>query len=179
MGMTADGGSPLTHRVRDAMIAFLEQGCRFLEPVLVGDTVRFEHEVIGARGAGMSDKPFRMVSAGAWPDRYTYSPAVRAGDLLFIAGTTATDEHMRIVGPGDIVAQAREIYRKFDALLCAAGGSRRDSVRREAFGGPPYPVATGVVVARLLRPGALIETSAVAVLRDRREPRPDGMRGAS
>ena len=36
-------------------------------------------------------------------------------------------------------------------------------VRRAVFR-PPYPTATGVIVAGLLRPGALIEISAVAVL---------------
>jgi acyl dehydratase len=46
MAMTAVGASPLTHRLHDSMIAFLEQGCRFLKPVLVGDTLHPEHEVV-------------------------------------------------------------------------------------------------------------------------------------
>jgi len=46
MAMTAVGASPLTHRLHDSMIAFLEQGCRFLKPVLLGDTVYPEHEVV-------------------------------------------------------------------------------------------------------------------------------------
>jgi acyl dehydratase len=46
MGMTAVGASPLTHRLHDAMIAFLEQGCRFVKPVVIGDTLHPEHEVI-------------------------------------------------------------------------------------------------------------------------------------
>jgi enamine deaminase RidA (YjgF/YER057c/UK114 family) len=126
----------------------------------------------------------RMVSAGAWPDRYTFSPAVRAGNLLFISGATATDESGAIVAPGDIVGQTRYIYRKFAALLAAAGGGLEHivetteyitttenyrgtaDVRREIFQ-PPYPAATGVIVKGLLREGALIEISAVAVL-----PRP-------
>jgi len=126
--------------------------------------------------------PFEPIAAGPWPERYTFSPAVRAGNLLFIAGTTSTDERMELVGRGDIVAQTRQIYRKFEALLAAAGGSMRDivsttefitttehyrdtaAVRREVFGGPPYPTATGVIVAGLLREGALIEISAIAVL---------------
>lgn len=136
----------------------------------------------------MSAKPFELVSAGAWPERYTFSPAVRAGDLVFLSGTTATDEQGQIVGRGDIVAQTRQIYRKLDAMLRAAGGSLRDivstteyltttdnygktaDVRRELFGGPPYPTATGVIVAGLLREGALIEISAIAVVRRRGEP---------
>jgi 4-carboxymuconolactone decarboxylase len=85
------------------------------------------------------------------------------------------------VGPGDIVAQTRFIFGKFARLLAAAGGGfehvvqtteyvtttenyrRTADVRREFFR-PPYPTATGVVVAGLLREGALIEISAIAVL---------------
>ena len=123
----------------------------------------------------------QMVSAGAWPERYTFSPAVRTGNLLFISGTTATDESGAIVAPGDIVGQTRYIYRKFAALLAAAGGDLEHivetteyvtttenyrgtaDVRRELFQ-PPYPAATGVIVKGLLREGALIEISAVALL---------------
>jgi aminoacrylate peracid reductase len=123
-----------------------------------------------------------VISATPWPERYTFSPAVRRGNLLFISGTTATDEHRQIVGRGDIVAQTRQIFRTFEAILAAAGGSLRDivettefitttenyrktaEVRREVFGGPPFPAATGVIVAGLLREGALIEMSAIAVL---------------
>lgn len=130
----------------------------------------------------MATKPFEMVSAGPWPDRFTFSPAVRAGNLLFISGAVATDEQMQIVGPGDIVAQTRHIYRKFEAVLASVGASLRDvvmttefitttenyrktaDVRRELFGGPPYPTATGVIVKGLLREGALIEIQAIAVI---------------
>ena len=129
-------------------------------------------------------RPFTAVTAAPWRDRYTFSPAVRAGTLLFISGTTATDDKGDIVGRGDIAAQTRHIFGKFDALLRAAGGSLQDivetteyitttdnykataDVRRAVFGGPPYPAATGVIVAGLLREGALIEISAIAVLPD-------------
>jgi len=117
----------------------------------------------------------------SWPTRYTFSPAVRAGNLLFISGTTATDDQGELVAPGDIVEQTRVILRKFQRLLEAAGGGmehivetteyittteqyrRTAEVRREFFR-PPYPTATGVIVAGLLREGAVIEISAVAVL---------------
>src|SRR5262249_33139651 len=58
-----------------------------------------------------------------WPARYTFSPPVRAGNLLFISGTTATDESGELVAPGDIVEQTRVILRKFQRLLESAGGS--------------------------------------------------------
>ena len=125
----------------------------------------------------------RMIAAAGttWPERYTFSPALRAGNLLFISGTTATDEHGQLVAPGDIVGQTRYIYEKFAALLAAAGARLEDIVEtteyitttenyrgtaevRRAIFRPPYPTATGVIVAGLLREGALIEISAVAVL---------------
>ena len=116
-----------------------------------------------------------------WPPRYTFSPAVRAGNLLFISGTTASDQDGRIVAPGDIVGQTRYIFQKFDALLKAAGAgfehivqtteyitttenyARTAEVRREFFRSR-FPTATGVIVKGLLREGALIEISALAVL---------------
>jgi enamine deaminase RidA (YjgF/YER057c/UK114 family) len=122
-----------------------------------------------------------ITGSGAWPERYTFSPAVRAGNLLFISGTTATDEHGQIVAPGDILEQTRHIFRKFERLLKAAGGGfehivqtteyitttdgyrHTAEVRREFFKGR-YPAATGVIVKGLLREGAVIEISAVAVL---------------
>lgn len=117
----------------------------------------------------------------SWPERYTFSPAVRVGNLLFISGATATDESGKIAAPGDIVAQTRYIYQKFGKLLAAVGAGfehivqtteyitttenygKTAEVRREIFKGP-FPTATGVIVKGLLREGALIEISAVAAL---------------
>ena len=125
----------------------------------------------------------RMISAAStsWPDRYTFSPALRVGNLLFMSGTTAVDESGTLVAPGDIVGQTRYIYEKFARLLAAAGAGLEHIVEtteyitttenyrgtaevRRAIFKPPYPTATGVIVAGLLREGALIEISAVAVL---------------
>jgi 3-hydroxybutyryl-CoA dehydratase len=46
MAMTATGASPLNFRLNASMIGFVEQGCRFVKPVLVNDTVYPEHEVV-------------------------------------------------------------------------------------------------------------------------------------
>ncbi len=127
----------------------------------------------------MSD--FEAVATKKLSERLTFSPALRAGNLLFISGTTAVDEEGRIVGPGDIAAQTRYIYEKFGSLLASIGAGfehivqtteyitttenyrRTADIRREIFR-PPFPTATGVIVKGLLRDGALIEISAVAVL---------------
>ena len=127
---------------------------------------------------------YERIVPGRWSDKITFSPAVRAGHLLFISGHTAVDENLNIVGKGDIVAQTRYIFHKFERILALAGASfdnivetteyfltledyrRTADIRREFFKGPPYPAATGVLVAGLIRPDALIEIKATAVLGD-------------
>jgi len=115
-------------------------------------------------------------------DRYTFSPGViKEGKLLFISGITATDDQGNLVGKGDIVAQTRAIYRTMGKILEAAGATfddvvktvdyvtttenyrRTADVRREVFQ-RDFPAATGVIVAGLLRPDALIEIDAIAVI---------------
>ncbi|MBV8165157.1 MAG: RidA family protein [Alphaproteobacteria bacterium] len=116
-----------------------------------------------------------------WSERYTYVPALRVGDMVWISGTTGTDDDNKITAPGDIVEQTRQIFRKFERLLNELGGSCADivettdfylttenyvgtaAVRREFFKNS-RPTSTGVQVAGLLREGALIEISATAVL---------------
>lgn len=117
-----------------------------------------------------------------WPERFTFSPAVRVGNLVFLSGTTGTDDQSNIVGPGDIVAQTRRIFEKFSLILQSVGGDlgnivettdyvlslddykKTAALRRELFKGPPWPAATGVVVSGLVREGALIEIKGIAAL---------------
>ena len=110
-----------------------------------------------------------------------YSGALRDGNLLFIAGTVAVDEHGTLVGDGDLVAQTRQVLRNIGRLLAAGGAGwehvarmtyfvtdlsrwgETAAVRRE-FLREPFPTATAVEVSRLVRPEWLIEIEAVAVL---------------
>jgi aminoacrylate peracid reductase len=119
--------------------------------------------------------------ASGWTDKLTYSAGVRAGGLLFLSGMTASGPDGRIACEGDMAGQARYIYlEKMLPVLRAAGLGFGDvvetvdyvttfegyektaKVRREIFGGAPFPAATGVQVAGLIRRGALIEIRAVA-----------------
>jgi acyl dehydratase len=52
MAMTAVGASPLSPRLERSMIAFAEQGCRFVKPVLLNDTIHSEFEVVGLERKG-------------------------------------------------------------------------------------------------------------------------------
>lgn len=121
-----------------------------------------------------------IVPSPKWPASFTFSPAVRVANLVFLSGTTGTDDQGNIVGPGDIVAQTRQIFQKFSFILESIGGSLANIVettdyvlslddykktaqlRRELFKGPPWPAATGVVVSGLVRKDALIEIKAIA-----------------
>jgi enamine deaminase RidA (YjgF/YER057c/UK114 family) len=123
-----------------------------------------------------------VVPNDKWPARYTFSPATRVGNLVFLSGTTGTDDEGNIVGPGDIVVQTRRIFEKFALILQSVGGNlsnivettdyvlsldeyrKTAALRRELFKGPPWPAATGVVVAGLIREGALIEIKGIAAL---------------
>jgi enamine deaminase RidA (YjgF/YER057c/UK114 family) len=115
--------------------------------------------------------------------RYTYVPALRIGNLVWLSGTTATDDNNNVVG-NDIVEQTRYIFQRFEKLLNELGGTCQDivettdyfittdkyrdtaAVRKEIFG-DRKPTSTGVMVAGLLRPGALIEISATALIPDK------------
>lgn len=101
------------------------------------------------------------------------------GDFVKVSGLTAGDENGNIVGVGDMVEQARYIFSKIERILsyCDAdlshvvetvdyvttldGYNKTAGLRRELFG-ERFPASTGVVVAGLVRPDALIEIQATA-----------------
>jgi enamine deaminase RidA (YjgF/YER057c/UK114 family) len=123
----------------------------------------------------------KITGGKEWHPRYTYWPARRVGNLLFISGTTGTDDAGNITAPGDIVEQTRQIFRKWGPLLAEAGCTYDDvvqtvdhftttenyrgtaAVRREFFK-ERMTTSTGVMVAGLLRPEALIEIHGIAVV---------------
>lgn len=123
----------------------------------------------------------KIVSTGtSWERAFGYSRAVRAGDNVYVAGTTAVDETGAVIGPGDPYAQAIAVLKKIDAALTAAGASMRDVVRTRIFvtdmaHADPIgrahgeffsdirPAATMVQVVKLIDPRLLVEIEADAV----------------
>ena len=115
--------------------------------------------------------------------RYTFSEAVKKGEVIAISGIVSEDSEGHTLWPGDLEAQTREIYEHIKALLEASGATFDDviktvdyitpealpnysvtaKVRREYFQGN-FPAATGIVVNRLLHDDWLIEIDALAVL---------------
>ena len=62
-----------------------------------------------------------------------YSPAVRAGQLLFVSGQIALDPTTGQLIEGDVAAQTRRVMDILGALLKAAGLSFSDVVRTTIF----------------------------------------------
>ena len=117
----------------------------------------------------------KNISSGAsWESIVGYSRAVRIGNHVWVAGTTATDENGKVVGVGDAAVQTRYALQKIGRALEAAGVSFADVVRTrtfvtdisqwEAIGrvhGEYFcdirPAATMVEVSKLIDPDHLVE----------------------
>ena len=124
----------------------------------------------------------RAFSGGPFEDVVGYCRAVRAGDQVWVSGTTAAaPDGGPPVGGDDAYAQTVEALRRMAAALAEVGAGPSDVVRTrmfvtdierwpevarahaEVFGGV-RPAATMVEVSRLIAPGLLVEVEADAWL---------------
>ncbi len=123
----------------------------------------------------------QYISSGSpWEDVVGYSRAIRAGNIIEVAGTTAMDGD-ELVGRGDIYLQTRFIFQKIEKALQQAGASMQDVVRTRMFVtdisqweqvGKAHgeffknikPVATMVEVSRLINDDLLIEIEVTAII---------------
>ena len=126
----------------------------------------------------------KNISSGApWEPIVGYSRAVRIGNHIWVSGTTATDEHGKVVGVGDAAAQARYALQKIGRALAEACVSFEHVVRTrtfvtdiskwEAIGrvhgeifGAIRPAATMVEVSKLIDPDHLVEIEVDAFVGD-------------
>lgn len=78
-------------------------------------------------------KRTKISSGSKWEDIVGYSRVVKAGNIIEVAGTTATDQEGKVVGPGDPYTQAKYIFQKIKTYLEKAGASIEDVVRTRMF----------------------------------------------
>lgn len=150
-----------------------------LMPRLLHPQALIQYDFIATR-----ETPVAVNPGWARYQKLTYSPAVRAGKLLFMSGQGSLDPATeRVVFDGDVVAQAEYTYGNILKVLEAAGGGPENLAKTIEYVTPaalaryrevagvrakllraPFPASTGLICEALLRPEMLIEVDPFAVL---------------
>ena len=151
----------------------------FIMPRLLHSDALIQSDFIISR-----DEPVCINPGWSGYEKLTFSPAVKAGKMLFISGQCAIDQHtQQVVHAHDVAAQAQFIYSNIMTILHAAGGGPQNLVKTIEYVTPqgltdyrkvadvrsrilpfPYPASTGLICEALLRSEMMIEVDPFAIL---------------
>ena len=113
-----------------------------------------------------------------------FAAIVRTGNTLRLSGIVSVDMEMNVVGEGDMATQLTQVYDIMEKTLAKEGATFENvvneviyatdlaaladpevaGIRLARYANCAPPAATGVQVAALFFPGAMIEIQATAVL---------------
>jgi enamine deaminase RidA (YjgF/YER057c/UK114 family) len=123
----------------------------------------------------------QLISSGSpWEDAVGYSRAVKVGNIIEVAGTTAMDGD-KLVGKDDVYAQTVYIFKKIEKALQQAGATLTDVVRTRMYVtditeweqvGKAHgeffkiikPASSMIEVSRLINDELLIEIEVTAII---------------
>jgi enamine deaminase RidA (YjgF/YER057c/UK114 family) len=119
------------------------------------------------------------------PAGYTHIAKVSGGTTVYVSGQVSSDASGKLIGEGNLEAQAEQVFTNLKNALEAAGGTLADVVKMNTYilaevdpgeiqkfrdvrdryiNAAHPPASTLVVVSRLARPGWLIEIEVIAVI---------------
>lgn len=119
-------------------------------------------------------------SGSPWEEVVGYSRAVKVGNVIEVAGTTAMDGDV-LIGKNDVYLQTKFIFEKIEKVLIEAGSSLKDVVRTRMYvtditkweevgkaHGEIFssikPAASMIEVKRLIDTNLLIEVEITAIV---------------
>lgn len=121
------------------------------------------------------------------PTGYTHVVEVSGpAKIVYVAGQIALDKDGKVVGEGDMKAQAEQVFKNLEAALASAGAKFSDVVKmntyvtdmdkapavrevRARYFGETTPASTLVQVVKLARPEFMLEIEVTAVIGSARQ----------